>query len=86
MATLWKGQGVYQVQVTAVSLTPDRGQLDLFAPERLRQQQLDGAMDAINRRYGEFTLAPARLLLRSKMPNVIAPAWKPFGHRETILR
>jgi DNA polymerase-4 len=42
-------------------------------------------IDAINFRYGEFALAPARLLFRSDMPNVIAPAWKPFGHRETIL-
>ena len=42
-------------------------------------------MDQVNRKYGEFTLAPARLLQRSSMPNVIAPAWKPSGHRETIL-
>jgi DNA polymerase-4 len=41
-------------------------------------------MDDINRDFGEFTLAPARLLKRSDMPNVIAPAWKPDGHRETI--
>ena len=42
------------------------------------------AMDRINNRYGEFALTPARLLNRSTMPNVIAPAWKPFGHRQTI--
>ncbi len=41
-------------------------------------------MDAVNRRYGELVLAPARLLNRSSMPNVIAPSWKPFGHRQTI--
>jgi len=41
-------------------------------------------MDAINQRYGEFALAPARLLNRSDMPNVIAPAWKPHGHRRTV--
>jgi DNA polymerase-4 len=41
-------------------------------------------MDAINQRYGEFALTPARLLNRSSMPNVIAPAWKPFGHRKTV--
>jgi len=45
---------------------------------------LHQAMDAINDRYGEFTLSPARLLQRSDMPNVIAPAWKPDGHRQTI--
>ena len=41
-------------------------------------------MDKVNARYGEFALAPARLLQRSSMPNVIAPAWKPYGHRQTI--
>lgn len=85
MLKSWQGQGVFQVQITALNLQPDGGQADLFAPNHKRQEQLNHAMDAINRRYGEFTLAPARLLLRSRMPNVIAPAWKPFGHRETIL-
>jgi DNA polymerase-4 len=41
-------------------------------------------MDAVNARYGEFALAPAQLLNRSSMPNVIAPAWKPYGHRQFI--
>ena len=27
-----------------------------------------------------------RLLERSRIPNVIAPAWKAFRHRETILQ
>jgi DNA polymerase IV len=41
-------------------------------------------MDDINTRFGEFTLSPATLLNRSTMPNVIAPAWKPTGHRRTV--
>ena len=48
------------------------------------RQEINTVMDAVNRRYGEFVLAPARLLNRSSMPNVIAPAWKPSGHRQTI--
>ena len=39
----------------------------------------------INDRLGEFTLSPANLLNRSDMPNVIALAWKPYGHRRTIV-
>lgn len=81
----WHGEGVYQVQVTAIDPRPTGDQLELFAPEQKRRERLNQARDQINRRYGEFALAPARLLLRSQMPNVIAPAWKPFGHRETIL-
>lgn len=72
----WSGQGVWQVQVTA--LAPQQGkQLDLFTDDNLQRQQVNMAMDNINHRYGEFTLAPARLLDKSAMPNVIAPAWKP---------
>jgi DNA polymerase-4 len=41
-------------------------------------------IDRINARYGEFTVAPATLLERSTMPNVIAPAWRPDGHRQHI--
>ncbi|PLY15522.1 MAG: DNA polymerase IV [Sedimenticola sp.] len=86
LAEQWHGEGVYQVQVTALDPFPGGLQRDLFKPERDRADQLNAVVDAINHRYGEFALAPARLLLRSSMPNVIAPAWKPFGHRETILK
>lgn len=79
----WKGQGVSQVQVTA--LAPRQGkQFDLFHQDNGQRQQVNAAMDKVNQRYGELTLAPARLLDKSKMPNVIAPAWKPYGHRKTI--
>lgn len=85
LASRWHGEGCHQVQVTATDPAPAAIQGDLFAPDHARRDRLDQAVDAINRRYGEFTLAPLRLLDRSQMPNVIAPAWKPFGHRETIL-
>ncbi len=84
IATHWQGQGVHQVQVTARDPRPDRGQRELFGGTDTRREATNTAMDAVNNRYGEFTLAPARLLNRSSMPNVIAPAWKPFGHRQTI--
>jgi DNA polymerase-4 len=81
----WRGEAVFQVQVTALDPHHDEMQMEMFAPDRGRMQRLNRARDHINQRYGEFALAPARLLLRSNMPNVIAPAWKPSGHRETIL-
>lgn len=72
----WSGQAAWQVQVTALS--PQQGkQLDLFATDNLQRQQVNHTMDKVNQRYGEFTLAPARLLGKSLMPNVIAPAWRP---------
>jgi DNA polymerase-4 len=87
IADCWHGQGVHQVQVTAQDPQPMNGQLELFGENHEKEDKekaTNAAMDQVNARYGEFTLSPARLLNRSTMPNVIAPAWKPFGHRQTI--
>jgi DNA polymerase IV len=84
LAHFWTGWGAHQVQVTALDPRPASTQGDLFAQRDERTTRLNAAMDKINSRYGEFTLAPASLLKRSDMPNVISPAWKPNGHRQTI--
>ena len=87
-ACLWKiVEGISQVQVTALDPKPASLQLDMFADDPIaleQQMQLNETIDLINDRFGELTLAPARLLNRSSMPNVIAPSWKPSGHRQSI--
>lgn len=80
----WRGQAVTHVQVTALRLQSASGQLELFPAADTRLTRRFSAIDRINLRYGEFTLAPATLLGRSSMPNVIAPAWRPDGHRQHI--
>jgi len=81
----WKeGVGCFQVQVTAKVPLPDKGQIDFLMQADRKKAAVNKAMDEINQRYGEFCLAPAPLINRSSMPNVIAPAWKPTGHRQTI--
>ncbi|MEN8214318.1 MAG: DNA polymerase IV [Pseudomonadota bacterium] len=80
----WHGEGCYQVQVTALDPRPAQQQQSLFTADNSKREGVNRVMDAINERYGEYTLAPVRLLQRSDMPNVIAPAWKPHGHRQTI--
>jgi DNA polymerase-4 len=80
----WHGEAVIQVQVTATHLHNTSGQLELFTPDEVRTLNRFTAIDCINRRYGEFSIAPATLLGRSSMPNVIAPAWRPDGHRQHI--
>jgi DNA polymerase-4 len=84
LAEHWQGQGVHQVHVCALDPRDVTAQPDMFAPGDPKREALNKAMDKINAKYGEFTLAPALLLNRSSMPNVISPAWKPFGHRQTI--
>jgi DNA polymerase IV len=81
----WQGQGVWQVQVTALNPQAEHQQ-DMFSDTLVnnKRKQLNTAVDQINQRYGEFSVAPSRLIGRSEMPNVIAPSWKPSGHRKTI--
>ena len=80
----WRGEAVTHVQVTATQLRSASGQLELFAPDNVRTVDRFSAIDRINLRYGEFTVAPATLLERSTMPNVLAPSWRPDGHRQHI--
>ena len=84
LASDWQGEPAGQVQVTALDPRPAAGQLELFGDAHAGKGKANAAMDAVNRRYGEYTLLPARLLKRSAMPNVIAPAWRPGGHRQTV--
>lgn len=50
--------------------------------EDVRAHHLSEAIDAINGRYGNFTLTRALLLERSRHKGVISPAWRPDGiHR-----
>jgi DNA polymerase-4 len=84
MAADWHGEPLSQVQITALDPRPDSQQLDLFMVNDQERRNTNKAVDAINQHFGEFTIAPARLLGRSSMPNVISPAWKPFGHRQSI--
>lgn len=81
----YSGQECRQVQLTALS--PVHGkQQDFFIDNDAKQKRdsLNETLGDINQRYGEFTVAPMRVIGRSEMPNVIAPAWKPTGHRKTI--
>lgn len=80
----WHGEGVCQIQVTALDPNPTGLQLDFLKKISDKRERINKVMDHINNRFGEFTIAPAPLLSRSSMPNVIAPAWQPYGHRQTI--
>lgn len=80
----WRGEPLFQIQVTALDPHPRQLQADLFAESNPAHEASNCAMDAINQRFGDLTLAPARLVKRGGMPDVIAPAWKPSGHRRTV--
>ncbi|MDH3632962.1 MAG: DNA polymerase IV [Gammaproteobacteria bacterium] len=79
----WRGQGIWQIRIVALDPKAPR-QADLFQRKHPLRQRAHLAMDQVNQRYGAMTLASARLLGRSTMPDVISPAWKPYGHRKTV--
>jgi DNA polymerase-4 len=79
----WRGQGIWQIRIVALNPAAPC-QADLFQRKHPARQRAHCAMDGINTRYGAMTLAPARLLGRSSMPDVISPAWKPLGHRKSV--
>lgn len=80
----WHGEGIHQVHVLALDPHPAFAQQDLFSQPEPRRQKTNQVLDDVNIKYGEFTICPAPMLGRSDMPNVIAPAWKPYGHRQSI--
>ncbi|MDQ2994350.1 MAG: DNA polymerase IV, partial [Pseudomonadota bacterium] len=72
MTQYWHQQPISQVQVTALDPHPDSQQMDLFMQDDAQRRRLNDVVDDINQTYGEFVVAPARLLGRSSMPNVIS--------------
>ena len=80
----WLGQPAYQVQVTALDPGLADVQLDLFAKQDPRREQVNRTVDEVNRRFGSMAVGPAALLGRSATADVIAPAWRPHGHRHTV--
>ena len=81
---LWQGQGITQVQITAADPRPAQQQLDLFDTPSDNRHHLNDTVDNINARFGKLTIAPARLLTQAIGPNVIAPAFRPTGPRQSI--
>jgi DNA polymerase IV len=80
----WGNTPLSQVQFSVLDPKPESMQLELFTERPAITDELNHTIDAVNQRFGELALSPARLINRSDMPNVIAPAWKPDGHRQTI--
>ena len=75
---------IRQVQITALNPRLMSRQLDLFVEIDEKRQKLNAMMDAINARFGQSSCFSANLLQHFDSTSVIAPAWRPTGHRNTI--
>ncbi len=80
----WDGSGLYQIQVTAIHPISSKIQKDFFEENDNKNTALTSAIDAINHKYGAYTISPAQLLHKTTMNDVIAPAWKPHGWRRSV--
>ncbi len=81
----WQNEGVFQCQITALDPQIGRGQLDLFENEEDPRAAINEVMDEINQQFGRESLTSATRLKRLEMPDIISPAWRPEGHRATVV-
>ena len=83
VAEIWKGEGIFQCQITALDPQPASLQGDLFDVPDEKQERINETIHRINKRFGRNTLVNGIRLKKLVMPDVIAPAWRPNGHRRT---
>ena len=80
-----KNTGIYQVQVTALNPLKKNTQMDIFSKDNDKSEVLDQALENIYDKFGPETIKPARLISdHTDSPDVIAPAWRPSGHRKSV--
>ncbi len=78
-------QPVRLLGISLSTLQRNNAQLPLF-PEQQRRLRATVAMDAVNNRYGDFTVMQGSLLdQQEKGSHVISPAWKPEGIRNVTV-
>ena len=83
----WNGQSIFSIQVTAIEPHADVGQADLFSTVQTQKQEnkeINKAIDAINSKFGKNMVRKGLMIDDLETPDVISPAWKPSGHRQTI--
>lgn len=79
-------QPVRLLGVRITNLCYQREQLPLFEKER-RKALATGAMDAVNNKYGDFSVTFGSLLDEEEKGSfVISPAWRPEGIRNVEVK
>jgi DNA polymerase-4 len=79
----------HKVRLLGVCLSElimETGQMRLFMDREAREKAVLQAMDAVNDRFGEFTLIWASCLENADVSRVISPAWRPAGVRNVKVK
>ncbi len=80
-----KNTGIFQVQVTALKPRRKNIQIDIFNGKKNENTALEQTLDNISNKFGPDAIKPARLISdNTDSPDVIAPAWRPSGHRKSV--
>lgn len=84
----WSGEGMHQLQITALDPETVGPQNDLFFNKNnaaaTRRSELNHAIDRINSRFGKRTLIRGVQLEDLDLTDVISPAWQPMGPRRSV--
>lgn len=80
----WQNEGIFQCQITALDPQPENLQCDLFITPEKSRQRINQIVDQIQERYGSNAITNGTRITDLAMPDVIAPAWRPQGHRSNI--
>lgn len=79
-------QAVRQLGIKLTNLRYQTEQLPLFEEER-KKSRMTQIMDAVNNRFGDFTVTYGSLLTaKEKGSHVISPAWRPSGIRNVDIK
>ena len=85
LLTQWHGEGVYKIGVYLDNLCDQEYfQKDLFANPETHHDRLNAIRDAVNERFGVGSMQTARAMQVPSLTDVIAPAWKPDGVRNSV--
>jgi DNA polymerase-4 len=80
---------VKKVRLIGVSISQlmreNEDQMTLFNDDAKAKSMLK-AVDSLNDKYGDFTVTWAAYLKTAESPNVISPAWRPSGVRNTNVK
>lgn len=85
LMTQWNGEGVYKIGLYLEQLCDQVNyQRDFFADPESAHDRLNAIRDAINDRFGKGSMHTARAMQVPLLTDVIAPAWKPDGVRNSV--
>lgn len=81
----WDGEGVYKIGLYLEHLCDQAHyQKDFFTHPETAHDRLNAIRDTINARFGTGSMKTARAMQVPALTDVIAPAWKPDGVRNSV--